>query len=76
MISASEALPRPTRIAVYDFVVAAHDVSPKNAPLSRLRRMVGSFQTEEELKVGRSVADALSVELVKALKELDPKPAK
>jgi len=26
MIPASEALPRPTRIAVYDFAVAAHDV--------------------------------------------------
>ena len=33
--------------------------------------MFGGSQTEEELKVGRSVADALSVELVKALKDLD-----
>ncbi len=71
MIPASEALPRPTRIAVYDFAVAAHDVSPNNAPLSRLRRAFGGSQSEEELKVGRSVAGALSVELVKALKDLD-----
>jgi len=71
MIPASDALPRPTRIAIYDFAVAAHDVSPNNAPLSRLRRVFGGSQSEEELKVGRSVAGALSVELVKALKDLD-----
>src|SRR6266567_3647229 len=71
MIPASDTLPRPTRIAVYDFAVAAHDVSPNNAPLSRLRRVLGGSQSEEELKVGRSVAGALSVELVKALKDLD-----
>jgi len=71
MIPASDVLPRPTRIAVYDFAVAAQDVSPNNAPLSRLRRAFGGSQSEEELKVGRSVADALSVELVKALKPLD-----
>jgi hypothetical protein len=29
-------LPKPERIAVYDFVVEANDVSPNNAPLSRL----------------------------------------
>jgi hypothetical protein len=71
MIPASEALPRPTRIAVYDFAVAAHDVSPNNAPLSRLRRALGGSQNEQELKVGRSVAGALAGELVKALKDLD-----
>jgi hypothetical protein len=71
MIPASDALPRPARIAVYDFAVAANDVSPNNAPLSRLRRVLGGSQSEEGLKVGRSVAGALSVELVKALKDLD-----
>jgi len=71
MIPASESLPRPTGIVVYDFAVAPNDVSPNNAPLSRLRRTLRGSQTEEELKVGRSVADALSVELVKALKALD-----
>ena len=65
-IPASESLPRPTRIAVYDFAVAANDVSPNNAPLSRLRRAFGGSQTEEELKVGRSVADALSVDTAEA----------
>jgi hypothetical protein len=40
-------LPKPTRIAVYDFVVAANDVSPNNAPLSRLMRAVGSSQTAD-----------------------------
>jgi hypothetical protein len=71
MIPAADALPRPTRIAVYDFAVAAQDVSPNNAPLSRLRRVFGGSQSEEELKVGRSVADALAAELVKALTDLD-----
>src|SRR2546422_6071002 len=73
MIPASDTLPRPTRIAVYDFAVAAHDVSPNNAPLSRLRRALGGSQNEEELKVGRSVAGALAVELVKALEERAPR---
>ena len=63
-------LPKPERIAVYDFVVEANDVSPNNAPLSRLMRTVGSSQTADQLKTGRSVANTLSVELVAALKDL------
>jgi hypothetical protein len=70
VVDAPTSLPKPTRIAVYDFVVSANDVSPNNAPLSRLMRVVGSSQTADELKVGRSVADALAVELVAALEGL------
>jgi len=68
--SAPASLPKPEAIAVYDFVVGANDVSPNNAPLSRLMRAVGSSQTADELKVGRSVANTLAVELVAALKDL------
>jgi Domain of unknown function (DUF4410) len=70
VVEPSTSLPKPTRIAVYDFVIAANDVSPNNAPLSRLMRAMGSSQTADELKVGRSVANALAVELVAALKDL------
>jgi len=72
VVGTPTSLPKPTRIAVYDFVVAANDVSPNNAPLSRLMRAVGSgSQTAEDLAVGRSVANALSVALVAALKDLE-----
>jgi hypothetical protein len=70
VVGSPTSLPKPERIAVYDFVVAANDVSPNNAPLSRLMRAVGSSQTADELKVGRSVANTLSVELVAALRDL------
>lgn len=63
MAPAVERLPRPERIVVHDFAVSAEGVSPNNAPLSRLHRLLGGSQTEEELKVGRSVADALSLDL-------------
>src|SRR6185436_7356680 len=70
IVAPPTSLPKPERIAVYDFVVEANDVSPNNAPLSRLMRAVGSSQTADQLKTGRSVANTLSVELVAALKDL------
>jgi len=70
IVASPTSLPKPERIAVYDFVVEANDVSPNNAPLSRLMRAVGSSQTADQLKTGRSVANTLSVELVTALKDL------
>jgi Domain of unknown function (DUF4410) len=70
IVASPTSLPKPERIAVYDFVVEANDVSPNNAPLSRLMRAVGSSQTADQQKTGRSVANTLSVELVAALKDL------
>ncbi|MET0153668.1 MAG: DUF4410 domain-containing protein [Candidatus Binatia bacterium] len=70
MSAPPSSLGKPARIAVYDFVVEANDVSPNNAPLSRLVRLVGSSQTTEQVNVGRSVANTLAVELVASLKDL------
>jgi hypothetical protein len=63
-------LGKPARIAVYDFAVDAGDVSPNNAPLSRLARLVGSSQSADQQKVGRSVASTLASELAESLKNL------
>jgi len=70
--SASAApLAKPARIVVYDFAVAAEDVALDRAVGAQLlQRLQGASQSEEQLKIGRATAQALSVELVKALLKL------
>jgi len=63
--------PKPDLILVYDFAVSADDVALDRAIGARvLQQLQGTPQTEAQLKVGRSAAQALSVELVKAIQKL------
>src|SRR5574341_284222 len=64
-------LPRPDRILVYDFSVSPEDVKLDKGLSPEITRLTkGTSRTEEELKVGREVADALSKELVKEIQSL------
>lgn len=64
-------LAKPERILVHDFAVAAEDVALDRAVGAQLlQRLQGTSQSEEQLKVGRAAAQALSVELVKAIQKL------
>jgi Domain of unknown function (DUF4410) len=63
-------LAQPNRILVYDFAVSADDVSLDRAVGARLlQRLEGASQTEEQLKIGRALAQALSIELVAAIQK-------
>ena len=69
--SGSEPLPRPDRIVIYDFAVSANEVTLNSGPIARLHHLTSDVsQTEEELKVGREVAAALSEELVQRIRAL------
>src|SRR5262249_32789203 len=69
--AAAAPLAKPTRVVVYDFAVAAEDVALDRAVGAQLlQRLQGASQSEEQLKIGRATAQALSVELVKALRNL------
>lgn len=64
-------LPKPERILVYDFAISPKDVKLSSLRVSHLLHDVDKrSQTEEQLKVGREVADRLATELVKDLGEL------
>lgn len=64
-------LAKPERILVHDFAVAAEDVALDRAVGAQLlQHLQGASQTEEQLKIGRATAQALSVELVKAIQKL------
>lgn len=65
---ASYGTPAPDHVLVYDFAVKAEDVQLDQGVGPKLARGAGNAtQTEEELRVGRMVADALSTELIKEL---------
>jgi len=67
---ASEGLPKPDYIAVYDFAVTSGDVQlDRGVGAKMIRDAPGSFQTEEEVHVGRAVAEALSKKLVEELRK-------
>src|SRR5438094_9873611 len=64
-------LPRPDGILVYHFAVSANDVKLNSAIGARLANLVtGAQENEEQVKVGRAVAKALSGSLVKELEQL------
>jgi hypothetical protein len=66
-----EPLARPNRVLVYDFAVSPDDVSLNSAIGTKLANLVkGSPKNEEQLKVGRAVAKALSEGLVKEIQDL------
>jgi Domain of unknown function (DUF4410) len=66
-----EPLPRPDRILVYDLAVSPEAITPNGSVIARLHSLVSATsQTEEQLKVGREVAAALSEELVQRLRAL------
>jgi hypothetical protein len=69
--SSSEPLPRPDRILVYDLAASPEAITPNGGVITRLHSLVSATsQTEEQLKVGREVADALSAELVQRIRAL------
>ena len=69
--SGKSLLPRPDRVLVYDFAVSANDVKLNSAIGARLANLVtGAQENEEQVKVGRAVAKALSGSLVKELEQL------
>jgi hypothetical protein len=62
---------QPDRILVYDFAVSADDVSLDRAVGAQLlQHLKGTSQTEEQLKIGRAMAQTLSAELVAAIQKL------
>lgn len=64
-------LPRPDRVLVYDFAVSEKDVKLNTGIGARLGNMVtGAKENEEQVKVGKAVAKALSESLVKELNHL------
>jgi Domain of unknown function (DUF4410) len=58
---ATQGLPRPDRVLVYDFAV-----TPADAEIER--RSGSAVQTEEDVQVGKALARALSVNLVSELR--------
>jgi hypothetical protein len=67
----AERLPKPDRVVVSDFAVAPQEVSLDRAPGSRLAALFkGGTASDAQLQVGRSVASALSAELVKEIQAL------
>ncbi len=64
-------LPKPDRVLVYDFALKPDDVSLDGAIGKRLVHLLdGESKTEEELKVGKAVANALSEKLVMEIRDL------
>jgi hypothetical protein len=69
--SGQEQLPRPTRVLVKDFAVSPEDVSLNSGPGARLANVIkGTPKNEEQIKVGRAAAKALSDALVKEISAL------
>ena len=67
---ASEGLPKPDHIVVYDFAVTSGDVQlDVGVGTKMLRDAKGASQTAEEIRVGRAVAEALSQKLLEELRE-------
>jgi hypothetical protein len=67
----AERLPKPDRVLVYNLAVATHEVSVNSAIGARIKSLATrTSKNEEQLKVGRAVANALSEELVKELHAL------
>ena len=68
----TEPLPRPDHILVYDFAVLPEDVSPYNSFAYQLQhhQVNNTSQTEDQVRVGRAVANALSEKLVKEIRSL------
>ena len=69
--SGKSPLARPDRVLIYDFAVSANDVKLNSAIGARLAHLTtGAQENEEQIKVGRAVAKALSESLVKELDQL------
>jgi len=69
--SGKSPLPRPDRVLIYDFAVSANDVKLNSAIGARLAHLTtGAQESEEQIKVGRAVARALSESLVNELDQL------
>jgi len=63
-----EPLPKPDQVVVYDFAVTPEDIElDRGVGPSMVRDMKKTTQTEEEIQVGRAVAEALAIELVEDL---------
>lgn len=66
---APDGVPQPDRVVVYDFAVSPYHVHLDSAPGALLMQgSAGRTQSQQELFVGRKVADALSRNLVAELK--------
>jgi hypothetical protein len=65
------ALPRPERVLVYDFAVSPEEVKlDRGLSAMAVEAMKGSSRTEQEIKLGREVAAALSKHLVKEIQDM------
>lgn len=65
---ASSGLPRPQQVLIYNFAVTPEDVKQNSSIFARLGRNLGdSNRTEEQIQVGREVADALATELTQKI---------
>lgn len=64
-------LPRPDLIVVHDFAVAPDEVRLAQGLAARLEEMVDAQpRSQQELEVGRQVADALAAHLVSEIRDL------
>ena len=64
-------LPKPDRVLIYDFAVSEKDIKLNTGIGARLANMAtGANENEEQVKVGKAVAKALSESLVKELNSL------
>lgn len=57
-------LPRPDKVIIYDFAVSPADVTQNSSLFAKIGRSIeGGKLTDEQIQVGREVADALASEL-------------
>jgi hypothetical protein len=66
-------LPQPNRILIYNFAVSPGEVTLNQGVSAQVQAMVGNPQppqTEQELQVGRTVANALAAKLVAELRKM------
>jgi hypothetical protein len=69
--TATDPLPRPDMVLVYDFAVSPEQVSLNRGLFARLGREASTADvTEEEAKIGREVAEGFATELVTRIQRL------
>lgn len=68
---AHSGLPKPRQVLVYDFAVTPGEVKENSAFFARMaRNFEQADQTDEEIRIGREVADALAAELTQKIQAM------
>lgn len=74
---ANTGLPRPQQVLIYNFVVSPADIKQNSSIFAKLNRNLGSAsQTDEQMQLGREVADALATELTRKIAAMGLNPVR